>query len=87
MANIIKIIRSGEEKVSVEVPRFYDKENDRREESAYYRKLHEVPMPTEEVLKGLSLHDYIEKKMRRVNCFEKLHLLRTALSAELKFER
>jgi putative transposase len=54
----------GEEKVPVEVPRFYDKEEQRTEESAYYRQLHELPMPTEEVLKkvikGLSQKDYAE---------------------------
>jgi transposase-like protein len=57
-------IRIGEEKVPVEVPRFYDKEESRTEESDYYRKLHEIPMPSEEVLKkvikGLSQHDYEE---------------------------
>jgi len=29
----------------------------------------------------------IEKKMRRINRYDKLHLLRTALRAELKFEQ
>jgi len=57
-------IRIGEEKVPVEVPRFYDKEEMRTEESDYYQKLHEIPMPGEEVLKkvikGLSQHDYEE---------------------------
>lgn len=57
-------IRIGEEKVPVEVPRFYDKEESRTEESDYYRKLHDIPMPSEEVLKkiikGLSQHDYEE---------------------------
>jgi len=57
-------IRIGEERVPVEVPRFYDKEESRTEESDYYRKLHEIPMPSEEVLKkvikGLSQHDYEE---------------------------
>jgi len=57
-------IRIGEEKVRVEVPRFYDKEESRTEESEYYRKLHDIPMPSEEVLKkvikGLSQHDYEE---------------------------
>ena len=38
-------IRIGEEKVPVDVPRFYDKENERTEESEYYRQLHELPMP------------------------------------------
>lgn len=57
-------IRIGEEKVPVEVPRFYDKEESCTEESDYYRKLHDIPMPSEEVLKkvikGLSQHDYEE---------------------------
>lgn len=57
-------IRIGEEKVPVEVPRFYDKEESRTEESDYYQKLHDIPMPSEEVLKkvikGLSQHDYEE---------------------------
>ncbi len=57
-------IRIGEEKVPVEVPRYYDKENERTEESAYYRQLHEIPMPSEEVIKkvikGLSQKDYEE---------------------------
>ena len=57
-------IRMGEEKVPVEVPRYYDKEENRTEESSYYRQLHEMPMPTEEVvkkvIKGLSQHDYEE---------------------------
>ena len=57
-------IRIGEEKVPVEVPRFYDKKNNKTEESSYYRQLHELPMPSEEVLKkvikGLSQKDYEE---------------------------
>jgi putative transposase len=57
-------IRIGEEKVPVAVPRFYDKEESRTEESDYYQKLHDIPMPSEEVLKkvikGLSQHDYEE---------------------------
>src|SRR5665811_2127128 len=57
-------IRIGEEKVPVEVPRFYDKEEERTEESEYHRRLHDIPMPSEEVLKkiikGLSQHDYEE---------------------------
>jgi putative transposase len=57
-------IRIGEEKVAVEVPRYYDKEELRTSESDYYRKLHEIPMPSEEVLKkvikGLSQQDYEE---------------------------
>lgn len=57
-------IRIGEEKVPVEVPRFYDKEKERTEEAEYYQRLHDIPMPAEEVIKkvikGLSQHDYEE---------------------------
>jgi len=57
-------IRIGEEKVRVEVPRFYDKEKAKTEESEYYRQLHELPMPSDDVLKkvikGLSQKDYEE---------------------------
>lgn len=57
-------IRIGEEKVPVEVPRYYDKEKGRTEESEYYRQLHELPIPPEEVIKkvvkGLSQKDYEE---------------------------
>lgn len=57
-------IRIGEEKVPVEVPRFYDKEESRTEESEYYQQLHNLAIPSEEVLKkvikGLSQHDYSE---------------------------
>lgn len=57
-------IRIGEEKVRVEVPRFYDKENRITEESEYYQQLHELPMPSHEVInkviKGLSQKDYEE---------------------------
>jgi len=57
-------IRIGEEKVRVEVPRFYDKEKRVTKESEYYQQLHELPMPTEEVInkviKGLSQKDYEE---------------------------
>jgi putative transposase len=57
-------IRIGEEKVPVEVPRFYDKDEDRTEEADYYRQLHNLPMPPEEVIKkvikGLSQRDYEE---------------------------
>lgn len=57
-------IRIGEEKIPVEVPRFYDKEEDRTQEAEYYRKLHEIAMPSQEVIKkvikGLSQHDYEE---------------------------
>lgn len=55
-------IRIGEEKVKVEVPRFYDKEEEKTEESEYYKKLHEIPMPSKEVvnkiIKGISQQDY-----------------------------
>ena len=57
-------IRIGEEKVPVDVPRFYDKGKARTEESEYYRQLHELRMPSEEVIKkvikGLSQSDYEE---------------------------
>lgn len=57
-------IRIGEEKVPIEVPRFYDKEADRTEESEYYQRLHNIPMPSDEVIKkvirGLSQYDYEE---------------------------
>ena len=57
-------IRIGEEKVPVEVPRYYDKEEERTEESEYYQQLHTMPMPSEEVIKkvikGMSQHDYEE---------------------------
>jgi putative transposase len=57
-------IRVGEEKVPVEVPRLYNKEEDRTEEIEYYRKLHEIPLPSVEVIKkvikGLSQKDYEE---------------------------
>jgi transposase-like protein len=57
-------IRIGEEKIPVEVPRFYDKQEDRTQEAEYYRKLHEIAMPSQEVIKkvikGLSQHDYEE---------------------------
>lgn len=57
-------IRIGEEKVPVRAPRFYDKEEMRTEGSEVYSKLHELPMPSEEVIlkviKGLSQRDYEE---------------------------
>lgn len=57
-------IRIGEEKVPVEVPRLYDKEADRTEEAEYYQRLHNIPMPSEgvikKVIKGLSQNDYEE---------------------------
>ena len=66
-------IRIGEEKVPVEVPRFYDKEKGRTEESEYYRELHELPMPREEVInkviKGLSQKDYEEVTRSVVESF------------------
>lgn len=57
-------IRIGEEKVPVEVPRLYDKINERTEAAEYYQKLHNIAMPKEEVIKkvikGLSQKDYGE---------------------------
>lgn len=57
-------IRIGEEKVPIEVPRLYDKEADRTEEAEYYKRLHEIPIQSEEVIKkiikGLSQYDYEE---------------------------
>jgi putative transposase len=57
-------IRIGEEKVRVEAPRFYNKEKEQTETSEYYRKLHNIPMPSEEVIKkvikGLSQQAYEE---------------------------
>jgi transposase-like protein len=57
-------IRIGEEKVPVEVQRLYNKEDGRTEEVDYYRRLHNLPMPGEDVLKkvikGLSQRDYEE---------------------------
>jgi len=55
-------IRIGEEKVPVEVPRLYDKEEKRTEEVENYSKLHNVDKPSEEMLQkiilGLSQKDY-----------------------------
>jgi transposase-like protein len=55
-------IKIGEEKVPVEVPRLYDKEEKRTEEVENYRKLHNVDKPSEEMLQkiilGLSQKDY-----------------------------
>lgn len=66
-------IRIGEEKLPVEVPRYYDKEERRTEESEYYRQLHELPMPSEEVIKkvikGLSQRDYEEVTKSVVESF------------------
>lgn len=66
-------IRIGEEKVPIEVPRFYDKEEKRTEEPKYYRELHDIPMPSEElvkkVIKGLSQHDYEEVTKSVVESF------------------
>ncbi|MDF1613328.1 IS256 family transposase [Stygiobacter electus] len=57
-------IRIGEEKVPVDVPRYYDKEEMRTEESETYKNLHEIPMPSEvimkKIIKGLSQRDYEE---------------------------
>ena len=55
-------IRIGEEKVPVEVPRLYDKEEERTEEAENYRKLHNIEKPSEELMRkiilGLSQKDY-----------------------------
>jgi transposase-like protein len=55
-------IRIGEEKVPVEVPRLYDKQEKRTEEVENYRRLHNIDKPSEEVLQkiilGLSQKDY-----------------------------
>jgi transposase-like protein len=55
-------IRIGEEKVPIEVPRLYDKEEERTEEAENYRRLHNVEKPTEELMRkiilGLSQKDY-----------------------------
>ncbi len=75
-------IRIGEEKVPVEVPRFYDKEEERTGEADYYQKLHEIPMPSEEVLKkvikGLSQstvsRTFIEESKKQLEEFEKRDL-------------
>jgi len=57
-------IRIGEEKVPVEVPRFYDKAESCTEESDTYKNLHDISIPSEEVIKkiikGLSQKDYEE---------------------------
>lgn len=54
-------IRIGEEKVPVEVPRLYDKVNEKTESPEYYQKLHTIPLPQYEVIKkvikGLSQKD------------------------------
>ena len=55
-------IRIGEEKVPVEVPRLYNKKEERTEQSESYRKLHNIEKPTEEIMDkiilGLSQKDY-----------------------------
>jgi transposase-like protein len=55
-------IRIGEEKVPVEVPRLYNKQENKTEEVENYRKLHNIDKPSEEMLKkiilGLSQKDY-----------------------------
>jgi transposase-like protein len=57
-------IRIGEERVPVDVPRIYDKDNEKTEAAEYYQRLHNIPMPQEEVIKkvikGLSQKDYEE---------------------------
>jgi len=55
-------IRIGEEKVPVEVPRLYDKEQESTEEAENYRRLHNIEKPSEELMRkiilGLSQKDY-----------------------------
>jgi transposase-like protein len=55
-------IRIGEEKIKVDVPRFYDKDEGRTEEASSYKRLREIPKPSLKILKkillGLSQHDY-----------------------------
>ena len=55
-------IRVGEEKVKVKVPRLYDNQEERTIGLKNYKKLRQIPLPTEELLKkiiiGLSQHDY-----------------------------
>lgn len=62
-------IRIGEEKIRVEIPRFYDKEEKRTEETSYYKLLHKIPKSNEmkpseiilkKIIKGLSQRDYEE---------------------------
>lgn len=55
-------IRIGEEKVPVEVPRLYDKKENKTEEVEQYKKLHNLEKPSEELMEkiilGLSQKDY-----------------------------
>ncbi|MFC2084401.1 transposase [Bacteroidota bacterium] len=55
-------IRIGEEKVPVEAPRIYDKEEKKTEELNYYRRLHNLSIPPEElmykIILGMSQKDY-----------------------------
>lgn len=55
------------------VPRYYDKEKGCTEESEYYRQLHDLSMPSEEVIKkvikGLSQKDYEEVTKSVVESF------------------
>lgn len=55
-------IRIGGEKVPVEVPRLYNKEERKTEEVENYVKLHNIPIPQEELMRkivlGLSQKDY-----------------------------
>ena len=44
-------IRIGEEKVPVDVPRLYDKEEGKTQEAEYYQRLHNISLPEEEVIK------------------------------------
>jgi putative transposase len=55
-------IRVGEERVKVKVPRLYDNQEESTKGLESYKKLRQIPLPTEELLKkiiiGLSQHDY-----------------------------
>ena len=55
-------IRVGEEKVKVKVPRIYDNQEEETIGLENYKKLSQISLPTEELLKkiiiGLSQHDY-----------------------------
>ncbi|MDF1612528.1 transposase [Stygiobacter electus] len=55
-------IRVGEEKVKVKVPRLYDNQQEGTVGLENYKKLRQIPLPSEELLKkiiiGLSQHDY-----------------------------
>ncbi|OGV91079.1 MAG: hypothetical protein A3J88_07230 [Melioribacter sp. RIFOXYB12_FULL_38_5] len=66
-------IRIGEEKIPVEVPRFYSKEEDRTKAAEHYQRLHEIPIPSEEVrnkvINGSCQYDYEELTKRTTEIF------------------